>query len=130
MFFHIAGTRQNLMAQAGNSLVRITYPGFGYRHEPGAGNPFAQHPAGFVSDVSSPFNVHDHVGAMMLHGLESPDELTELFPFFGIAHAHVEDELSAPDHFGTLGDGRLLQKPFQNAPPPVQAAQNPSPCGR
>src|SRR5262249_17242337 len=57
-----------------------------------------------------------HVGAVVLNGLERPDGPSGLLAHFSVTHTDIEDALGTADHLRTTCQGPLLQHWLQGLP--------------
>jgi len=70
-------------------------------------------PGCLIGDEPCSVQVHNHIGTVVLNGLEGAYGPTELFPFSGISNGHVENGLEHTDHLSTFTYRGLLPQLFQ-----------------
>ena len=79
-------------------------------------------PAGVVGGRLGRLHLEQHVGALVLDGLERPDGSTELHAVLGVLHGGVEADLGATDLLGGQGHRGEVQHPLEDRPAGTLAA--------
>src|SRR5262245_19978625 len=73
------------------------------------------HPTRARSPGARLLDLHEHVGTLVLHGLERADRPAELAPGLGVLHRALHQGLAGADALERGGDGRVLEGAAQRA---------------
>ena len=73
-------------------------------------------PGGVVGGGLGRLDLEQHVGALVLDGLEGADGATELHAVLGVLHRHLEHELGAADLLGGEADSGEVEHPLERRP--------------
>ena len=83
----------------------------------GVGLVLGDGPGGLVHDEARAIDVGDHVGGLVLDGLERADGAAELDALLGVVDGDLEVALRKADEVGALEDGGLVGDVLNAAQP-------------
>ena len=124
MFHRKADGAVALVAQRADPLVGAAAPGFGHSHFPTRRHPLRDGPRRLVSNLARALNIGGHIGAVMLHGLETAHRPPELGALFHIVHGHIQHGRGAAHHLDAMRRRRPGQRPLHDGPTFADCAQH------